>query len=146
MLCSHKVILLILLPAICGLATVLQENYPFSHYPMYGDPDSVSVYYHLADGNGRPLPIEKLTGKSAPKLGKILRGHAERRAKELKLRNYSKLPQPEWDPICRETLAYLRQQAGVRKQALPAKLKIMKTEIRYKDGRVAESPVVFYSE
>jgi hypothetical protein len=143
---SHKVILVLLLPLYCFVAEKLEENYPVSHYPMYGDPDPVSVYYHLADGNGKPLPIEHLTGKSAPKLGKILRGHAERRAKELKLRSYSKLPPEEWPPICKETLAYLRQQAGVLKQELPAKLKIMKTEIRFLDGRVVENPNIFFAE
>jgi hypothetical protein len=146
MLFTHKIVLLIALPAFCALSLALQENYPFSHYPMYGDPDPVSVYYHLADGEGKPLPIEKLTGKSAPKLGKILRGHAERRAKELKLRSYNKLPPNEWQPICTETLAYLRQQAQVRKQVLPAKLRIMKTEIRYDGDKVVESPQVFFAE
>lgn len=143
---SHKVILVALVPLYCLLAEKLQENYPVSHYPMYGDPDPVSVYYHLADGEGKPLPIEKLTGKSAPKLGKILRGHAERRAAELKLRSYSKLPAEEWAPICKETLAYLRQQAGVLKHELPSKLRIMKTEIRFKNGAVDETPIVFFAE
>lgn len=143
---TPKLILLIALPAFCALSLALKENYPFSHYPMYGDPDPVSLYYHLADGEGKPLPIETLTGKSAPKLGKILRGHAERRAKELKLNHYGKLPPEEWAPICKETLSYLRQQAEVLHQTLPAKLQIMKTEIRFQDGKVAETPKVFFSE
>jgi hypothetical protein len=143
---TPKIILLIVLPLFCALSLALKENYPFSHYPMYGDPDPVSLYYHLADGEGKPLPIEKLTGKSAPKLGKILRGHAERRAKELKLTHYNKLPPEEWTPICQETLAYLRQQAGVLKKELPTKLKIMKTEIRFENGKVVESPKVFFAE
>ena len=143
---SHKVLLLGLLPLYCLMAEALQENYPISHYPMYGDPDPVSVFYHLADSDGKALPIQRLTGKSSPKLGKILRGHAERRAKELHLNSYSKIPDEEWTPICRETLSYLRQQAGVIRSQLPAKLKIMKTEIRFQNGRVVENPIVFFAE
>jgi len=39
---------------------------------MYGDPDPVSQYYHLTDGDGKPLPIDQLTGVRSANLGKIV--------------------------------------------------------------------------
>jgi hypothetical protein len=142
----RRVLLLAALAALCGICWTVKENYPFSHYPMYGDPNAVSGYYHLADVDALPLAVEKLTGKSAPKLGKILRGSAERKAKALGLRSAARLGRADWDVICVETLGYLRQQAGVLKQTLPDRLCIMYTEIRFVDGRVVESPKVFYRE
>jgi hypothetical protein len=143
---SHKVVLLALLPIICGVATVLEENYPFSHYPMYGDPDPVSYYFHLGDGAGADLPVELLTGKSSPKLGKILRTYGDDYAKEIGVRGYSRLSPAQWAAPCQRTLAYLRQQAAVLKKALPDKLRIMKSEIRFGPKGVEETKAVLFAE
>ncbi len=142
---SHKIIILIALPVFCALSLELRENYPFSHFPMYGDPSPVRQYYHLADADGKALPIATLTGKTAPKLGKMLRSYRDERMKALKSKA-NDLPKEEWNAIGQKVLDYLRQQAAVKHQALPAKLKIMSTEIHYQDGKVVESPEVFYAE
>jgi hypothetical protein len=141
-----KHIVLLSFTLLCVIAIAVEENYPFSHYPMYADPGATSVYYHLADEAGTPLPIESLTGKSSPKLGKLLRGHADRRAKQMKLSSAAKLPADEWPAICRDTLSYLRQQATALHQSLPAKVRLMRTEIRYDAGRVIETPSVLFAE
>ncbi len=49
------------------------EHYPFSHFPMYGNPNPRPVdYYFLTDAEGQPLPVVELTGDTAPKLKKRL--------------------------------------------------------------------------
>lgn len=142
---SHKLIILIALPVFCALSLWLRENYPFSHFPMYGNPTPVSQYYHLADGDGKPLPIATLTGKTAPKLGKMLRTYRDERLKAIKPK-VKELPKEDWAAICQKVLDYLRQQAAVKHLTLPAKMKIMSTEIRYQGGQVVETPEVFYAE
>lgn len=142
---SHKIIILVALPAFCALSLALRENYPFSHFPMYGNPTPVSQYYNLADADGKPLPIETLTGKTDPQLGKMLRTYRDERLRAIKPA-VKDLPKEEWPRVCQKVLDYLRQQAGVKHMQLPAKLKIMSTEIRYQGGQVVETPAVFYAE
>lgn len=49
------------------------EHYPFSHFPMYGNPGKGAVeYYFLTDAQGTPLPVAELAGDTAPKLKKRL--------------------------------------------------------------------------
>ena len=142
---SHKIIILIALPAFCVLSLRLRVNVPFSHFPMYGNPTLVSQYYHLTDGEGKPLPIAVLTGKTAPKLGKMLRTYRDERLQEIKP-PVKELPEKDRAMVAQKVLDYLRQQAAVKHQQLPAKMKIMSTEIRYKNGKVEETPEVFYAE
>ncbi|MDB6117095.1 MAG: hypothetical protein JWO08_876 [Verrucomicrobiaceae bacterium] len=142
---SHKIIILVALPVFCALSLQLKENYPFSHFPMYGNPTPVSQYYHLTDGEGKPLPIATLTGKTAPKLGKMLRSYRDERMKEIKPK-VKDLSKEDWALVCQKVLDYLRQQAAVKHMQLPAKMKIMSTEIRYADGKVVETPEVFFAE
>ena len=142
---SHKLIIVIALPAFCVLSLLLRENFPFSQFPMYGNPTAVAQYYHLTDGDGKPLPIVTLTGKTAPQMGKMLRTYRDQRLKEIKPA-VKDLPEKDWAVICQKVLDYLRQQAAVKKLALPVKMKIMSTEIRYRDGKVDETPKVFYAE
>jgi hypothetical protein len=142
---DRRHLLLIALAAFSVLSLVLRENYPFSHFPMYGNPGN-DVYYHwLADEQQQPLPVAQLTGKTAAQLGKMIRSHKEAAAKKLKV-SAKKLPQSELDVLYRETLAYLRQQSANVKQSLPAKLKLVRTDVTYTDGQLTETPHVVYAE
>lgn len=142
---APKIVILGGVVVFAALSLALQENYPLSHYPMYGDPDPVSQYYHLTDGEGKPLPINQLTGVRATNLGKILRKRLSDRAKDLKV-SVKSLPKIEQDRMAQETLDYLRAQAKHHKQVIPEKLRIMFTTIRFHEGRVLEQPEVFYAE
>jgi hypothetical protein len=142
---TPKVIILGGIVVFAALSLALKENYPLSHYPMYGDPDPVSQYYHLTDGQGKPLPINQLTGVRAANLGKILRKRLNDRAKDMKI-NVKSLPPAERDRTSQETLEYLRSQAKHHKQVIPDKLRIMFTTIRFHEGHVLEQPEVFYAE
>jgi hypothetical protein len=129
----------------CALSLVLKENYPISHFPMYGNP-SDDVYYHwLADAEGNALPIVSLTGKTAAKLGKMLRSYTQDRAKVLKLER-KELPQTEVDAVCRELMTYLRKEAAAARQALPARLAIMRTTIHYQEGSLKEETQTVFAE
>lgn len=142
---APKVILLGGMVLFATVSLVLKENYPLSHYPMYGDPDPVSQYYHLTDGEGKPLPINQLTGVRSANLGKILRKRLSDRAAALKV-NVKALPQSERDQVARATIDYLRQQAKHHKHALPDQVRIIFTTIRFDEGRVVELPEVLYAE
>lgn len=142
---SSKVILLIAIPVFCALSLVLKENFPFSHYPMYSDPDPISAYYHLEDAEGKVLPLTQLTGVRGPNLGKILRKRLSDQAKKLDV-GVKSLPREAVDGVARDTLAYLRTQAKHSKQVLPEKLRIMFTTIQFVDGKVEEKREVFFAE
>jgi hypothetical protein len=142
---SHKVWTLIAFIVCTGVCLAVKENYPFSNYPMYGDPDPISEYYHLADGDGKPLAVRNLTSVTCPQVGKILRGRGDARGKELGMKRKN-MPPAEWEVICRLTLGELREKAKVYGNTLPEKLRIMHTTIEYKDGRVVETPRVFFAE
>jgi hypothetical protein len=137
--------LLLGLVAFSALSLALKESYPFSHFPMYGNPSDDVCYHWLADDQGKPLPVATLTGKTAPKLGKIIKSQGDKRAEELKL-SRKKLPKVEQDAIYAELLRYLRLQASTLNQTLPAKLTLMRTDVQYEDGKLQEKATAVYAE
>ena len=142
----HQVIVIAVLAAFCALSLAVKENYPFSHYPMYSDPDPVAHYYHLADAEGRALPIYELTSVTSPNLGKIYRQRSQARAKELGV-SVTALPAAAREEIGRELAAYLREQARFLKMEsrLPAVLRIMRTAISFENDQLVERPEVLYA-
>jgi hypothetical protein len=128
------------------LSLTLRENYPISHFPMYGNP-SDDVYYHwLADARSQqPLPIVTHTGLTAPKLGKLIKSYTEDRAKELHIQRKS-LPQAELHSVCVKVLQQLRHSAQDIRQQLPPQLAIMRTDIHYQNGQLTEVTTPLYAE
>jgi len=59
----------------------VQENFPFSHFPMFGNPNPNPVdYYFLTDSQGRPLASREMTHHTTPAIKKIMaRGLREQR-------------------------------------------------------------------
>ena len=134
------------LAAFCTVSLALKENYPFSHFPMYGDPGNSRYYFWLATPEGEPLPIQALTGKSAAQLGKILRTKADAQAKKTGVKRRDDLPQADKQAVAADILAFLRAEAATLKQTLPPKLAIMRTDIVFKDGSAQETPSVWFKE
>jgi hypothetical protein len=132
--------------ALCSFSLVVKENYPFSHFPMYGDPNPERYFFWLADTDGKPLPVRELTGKSSAQLGKILRTYADKRVKAADVRNRDALPPEEKRGVGEELTAFLRQEAASLKKALPPEVAIMRTDIRYHEGHTTETASVYYSE
>ncbi len=59
---------LFLITAACLL---VQEQFPFSNFPMYSSFSSHTFYVYLADESGRPIPSQTTTGMSTPTLKKV---------------------------------------------------------------------------
>ncbi len=116
-----------------------EENYPLSNYPMYSNPSPERPYYLIADGEGKPLPIQTLTGITCPKIGKIYRTKAEKLAKQLDIRAVDLKPE-NMQSIGMEMFAQFRHEAEKLKQPMPAQLQLVKTYITYENGKVVETP------
>ena len=129
------------------LSLQLEENYPFSNYPMYSNPSPERPYYMITDGEGKALPIQTLTGVTCPKIGKIYRTKSEKLAKELDVRAVDLKPE-HMQAISMEMFAYLREEAKQKGQAeaMPPKLRLMKTYLSYENGKVVETPNLIGAE
>lgn len=61
-----------------GISSMIKENYPFSHYPMYSKPGPVKEYYYLGKvgeaGETVPVPMGHVTTQTSAKTGRIYRG------------------------------------------------------------------------
>ncbi len=106
---SHPVAFLIGLVLLC-LAT--RESYPFSHFPMYGDPSPTSEYYYIGSverpgpGGIVPLPIQTLTKVSSAKTGKMFRARRDAYCKEHS-RNREDLTEEDYRAIGEGLLVFL---------------------------------------
>jgi hypothetical protein len=144
---SRQTWVLVALAAFCVASLLIKENYPFSNYPMYSDPDSYAHVYFLADAEEKPLPMYDLTFVTSPNLGKILRRRQQDRAKKLNI-SFKKLPEAENQVIGKDMVSYLRAQSkylGTEAQ-MPPVLKIMRITLEFENGKVVERPEVIYSE
>ncbi len=130
----------------CTVSLAVKENYPFSHFPMYGDPNPERYYFWLATAEGEPLAVRNLTGKSSAQLGKMLRTYADRRLKEAGVKRRDDLPPEQKQAVGEELVAFLRQEAAVLKKTMPERVAIMRTDIRYEDGHTTETSSVYYAE
>ncbi len=140
--CSTPITILALY---CVVSLLLEENYPFSHYPMYSNPGADRSYYIVADSEGQPIPIVDLTGITCPKVGKMYRKKAVELGKRLKLSS-SSLPPEQQQKVGEEIFAQLRLYAKQLNKALPAKLVLQKVDVSYRDGKVSETPEVLAKE
>lgn len=128
-----------------GLSLWAEENYPLSNYPMYSNPSAERPYYLIADGQGKPLPIQEKTGITCPKIGKIYRTKAEKMAKKLDIRAVDLKPE-QMQEIGMEMFAQFRHEAEKLKQPMPEQLQLVKTYITYENGKVIETPNIIAQE
>lgn len=56
---------------ISALCLALQEEYPFSHFPMYSSFSDYSYYVYVTDRSGEPIALEKLMSIRTSKLKKF---------------------------------------------------------------------------
>jgi len=120
-----------------AVALQVQENYPFSHYPMYSNPSAERSYYMIADGEGKPVAVGTLAGITCPKVGKRYRTFAEMEAKKVKLTRDTLTPEGKQAAGVR-VFEQLREGAARRKNELPPKLQLIRAEISYEDGVVKD--------
>lgn len=56
---------------IAALCLLLKENFPFTHYPMYSNFEDQTYYVWVADRDGNPFPLQKLTSLRTGRLKKV---------------------------------------------------------------------------
>ena len=130
---------------ITAFSLLVGEFYPFSNFPMYGDPDESENYFYIAeampDGTNEALPVRRLTGITAPKVKKMyksrLKAHLEERAEAEGVRKVEPTAQDR-RKIGLDMLAYLRDQADGRQNQLPGKTSLVEVWIVY-DGETGYS-------
>lgn len=118
------------------LSLKLEEQYPFSHFPMYGNPGKGAVdYYFLTDDAGKPLPVADLAGDTAPKLKKRLNTllndyMAAERRKGRKLRTKDDIPDAVRAQFADEVLSGFVKQSRDRGTPLPNRVQLWRGDIR----------------
>ena len=137
----HLVLILLFMGAIVGVSLTVQENYPFSHFPMYGNPNAKPVdYYFLTDGAGNPLATRPLTGDTAPRIKKRINTLEEAYLKFSGQKgSKSNIPEVERERIRREVLAGFIAQARRRGGPLPESVSLWKALIHQRSDGYAES-------
>ena len=106
------------------------EHYPFSNFPMYGNPGPGPVdYYFLTDAAGEPLPTGKLTGDTAPKLKKRLNTSLNEWAAANPGVGKSKMPPEVRARLTREILDGFVVQSKRRGTPLPERVQLWRGEI-----------------
>jgi hypothetical protein len=128
---------LLALAAYTTLSLVLEENYPFSHYPMYSNPSPERTFFVVADGDGEPIPVATLTGISCPKVGKMFRTKSDELAGSLGVRR-RELDAGQLRAVAGAVFAQLREGAATRNQPMPEKLRLSIASVSYVDGQVVE--------
>lgn len=106
------------------------EHYPFSHFPMYGNPNPQPVdYYFLTDTDGNPLPSVELTGDTAPKIKKRLNTELNEWGDANNMRVKSKIPADVRARIAQGVLDSFVVQSQKRGTPLPPKVQLWRGEI-----------------
>jgi hypothetical protein len=114
------------------------EHYPFSNFPMYGNPSRVPVdYYFLTDADGVPLPTTKLTGDTAPKIKKRLNTSLKEWADAHPKIGRTNMPAEIRAGITRNILDTFVQQSKNRGTPLPDRVQLWQ-------GKIYPSPMGFY--
>ncbi len=123
-----------------GVSLAVKENYPFSHFPMYGNPGPSTTYLYIAeareDGSHEPLPVRELAGITAPKVKKIFGSRVDAYCKE-NSRKEDTLSDRELASIGQDILDYLRPLAVKRskgREPMPDKMALIQVRIEYSEG------------
>lgn len=118
-------------------ASIIRENYPFSHFPMYAKPSPKPLSYtYLADGEGQPLRLLYYTGLTPSRLTKLF---GKRKAKYEKQGGLSKKEIDHGSGV--EVLEYVREMNAKRPtRPLPEAIQLIKVVISYGDGVFLETP------
>jgi hypothetical protein len=106
------------------------EHYPFSHFPMYGDPDPGAVeYYFLTDAQGEPLPVAGMAGDTAPKLKKRLNTLLREWSRDNGLKTKTDVPAEVRKGFARDVLDGFVRQSKQRGTPLPDKVQLWRGDI-----------------
>jgi hypothetical protein len=131
----HPIMMMVLLIVLCR---VVKNAYPFNSFPMYADPSPhPSDYLIVADGNGTPINVKRMTGLSSAKVKKVYTERLNRACKKNKLEPEEVTPEIK-QAVFAETLRQLRELAVNRKRPLPEKVRITNVLIYQEDAKFRE--------
>ena len=126
----------------------LEEEYPFSHFPMYSKFPPHSYYVYIADGEGEPLPLQSMTHIVTSRLKKPFDRMLRDVSKEVGTKK-SQLSPEQSEGAGEETLRQLYEnspdfgQTALR-EASPVRL--YKAKIVMVDGEITEPAPEFIAE
>ncbi len=127
-----------ILPGLILLTQVLGEFYPFSHFPMYSNPNvEPSTYIYVVDadeaeaGKMVPVAMEHVFGVRAARAKKIYYAWLKDRAKELGFRDRHDLHPEQREEIARKLLAFFRKRSEAIGETgqLPERIALVMVEI-----------------
>jgi hypothetical protein len=131
------------LPALVMLTQMLEEFYPFSHFPMYSNPTAepsalvfvIDADKRSEDGGYIPVSMERVFGVRAAKTKKILYTRLFDRADELGVKKQELTPRQVTE-VASTVLSYLRDRAEDIGKAdrLPPRLALVHVEIHAEVG------------
>jgi hypothetical protein len=104
--CKHPASILVWF---CLFSLIVQEQFPFSHYPMYSGWSSRTHYFYLADEDG-PIPAKLVFKTSVPRTKKLYGGILDKVKKERGV-EYSDLTEGDFAEAGRRLLKKLRGEA-----------------------------------
>ena len=124
---------MLLLTAACLL---VQEQYPFSNFPMYSSFSHKTFYVYLADGTGAPIAAKNTIGINTPTLKKIYVSET-RRERERRPGRSKQLTDEQKQTAGERLLARLRSSPAVRERNLefPSGLRLYEVTISMAGGR-----------
>ena len=102
----------------------VKENYPFTHIPMYSDPEARAPYLFLEAGDGQALGVKSHGGITNPKMRKMYNKRLDEYCKEHGF-DKNAPPQEAVDKIAGEVIAFLRKHSVKRKNPLPETVRLM---------------------
>ena len=127
---------------VCASSFVVGEQYPITRFPMYDKFPDHTYYVYVADKDGNPIPVHKLTGINTSKLKKPYDKELNRVRKKLKKRKLH-LTVEERRPTGEDTLRKLYLDAppvGQEQLDTLAPIQLFHVWILSEDGKSAEQP------
>lgn len=91
---------------ITAVSLRVEEQYPFSHFPMYRNFSDLTYYIYVTDGEDNPVAVESLTNNRTTRLKKIYDDELEPIRLELRKRRAELTPE-ERRPAGEHTLRWL---------------------------------------
>ena len=125
------------LVVITAACLVIEEQYPFSHFPMYSSFSSKTDYVYLADGADRPLPSFLTIGLSTATLKKMFQS-------EVRIERRRRPKTPEAVAESRRAAAntllsrFRAADAAGTIADLPEVLRLYEVEIRLADSQITK--------
>ena len=119
----------------------VEENFPFSNFPMYGNPQPQDVdYYFLTDASGEPLSTTDYARMTAPQIKKRINKLRSEYAAGKKQRKVT-LDSPELEAMALQVLLKMREDATDEKVQPP--VPAWPAGVQLKQGLIVTTPEGF---